>query len=312
MTVIATTEVASPYPIVTEVELPEVADLVRRSHEQQWQPLADIPWHTFDDVEINDEVRAAAATFWSLRAWMEHGAVPYGAERLRQAIAEHRPYEVKAHLVNFIREETRHFEASYLVAERFGGFQPGPTESYFEAIIPRFHDEREEQELSFYANLFLNTLFESLSGDLLQDRYRNAVVPAIKEVNKLILADEGRHIRFGKILMQHKLDDITDLERRSIESKFEAKLRTSLLRGVYAVTNLPDDMQQVAGQARRLTAQHGLGATDPDDEPTILRNALRRLRREVAPLDIRLPHFPEIGDHPDDTTTPGPPPGDRR
>lgn len=310
MTVISAPDVVSPYPILTEVELPEVADLVRRSHEQQWQPLADIPWHTLDDLEVPDEVRSAAASFWSLRAWMEHGAVPYGAERLRQAIAEHRPYEVKAHLVNFIREETRHFEASYLVAERLGGFLPGPTESYFEAIIPRFHDECGEQELSFYANLFLNTLFESLSGDLLHDRYRNSVVPAIKEVNKLILADEGRHIRFGKVLMKHKLGDLTDLERRSIESKFEAKLRTSLLRGVYAVTNLPDDMQQVAGEARRLTAQHGLGATHPDDEPAILVTSLRRLRHEVSPLDIHLPHFPEIGDHPDDYTTPSP--GDGR
>lgn len=289
-------EAPTPYPIITEVDIPEVVDLVRRSHEQQWDPTDDISWESLRDIDLPADVKAAGALFWSLRAWMEHGALPYGAERFRQAIFEHRPVEVKQHLINFIREEARHFEASYRVADLLGGFQSAPMEDYFEAVIPKFHDEKEERELSFYANLFLNTLFEAVSGDLLADRYRNATNPTIKEVCKLILRDEGRHIRFGKLLMKHKVGDLDETERRTIERMFEVKLRQSLLRGVYAVTNLPDDLQAAASHARTLAAEWGLGATSAEREPQIIAASLRDLRAELAPLDIHVPYFPEVGD----------------
>ncbi|MHB1710855.1 MAG: ferritin family protein [Acidimicrobiales bacterium] len=286
----------SPYPIEVLVEFPEVVELVRRSYNQQWNPVTDIPWDTLDPEQLSDEAREAGREFWSLRAWMEHGAVPYGAERLRQAVFEHRPFEIKQHLTNFIREELRHFEASYLIADRLGGFLPAPRDEYFDAIIPKFHDEHDEVALPFYQNLFLNTLFESVSGELLQDRYRNATNPAIKEVCRLILNDEARHIRFGRILLKREMMSLSPIERGVIEEKFEQKLRHSLLRGVYAVTNLPHDHQAAAGAARAIAAEHGLGATAPDREPVLMAAGLRKLRKEVAVAGLHIPFFPEIGD----------------
>lgn len=286
----------TPYPIETKVRFPAVVELVNSSYKHQWSPTEDIPWDALDGSEFPDEVREAAREFWSLRAWMEHGAVPYGAERLRQAIFEQRPFEIKQQITNFIREELRHFEASYLIAERLGGFIPAPKDAYFEAIIPKFHDESDEQELPFYTNLFLNTLFEAVSGELLQDRYHNAVNPAIKEVCRLILADEARHIRFGRILMKEELTSIPEKNRQIIAEKFEQKLRGSLLRGVYAVTNLPPELQASAGRARAITAANGLGATDPSREPELIASGLRSLRKEVVEIGITLPFFPEIGD----------------
>ena len=45
-----------------------------------------------------------------------------------------------------------------------------PAADYFKAIIPKFHDEKDEKAMSFFAGLSVNTLFEQLSGELLQAR----------------------------------------------------------------------------------------------------------------------------------------------
>jgi hypothetical protein len=95
---------------------------------------------------------------------MEHGAIPYGAERLRESIYGHQPFEIKQHIVNFIAEELRHHEASFRIAEALSGYQDEPRADYFRQVIPRFHDERDEKAMPFFAGLAVNTLFEQLSA----------------------------------------------------------------------------------------------------------------------------------------------------
>ena len=98
------------------------------------------------DADLPAEVRAAGAEWWSLRAWMEHGAMPYGAERLREAIFAHQPLEIKQHIVNFIAEELRHHEASVRVARgRSAATRTEPRADYFKAVIPKFHDEQRRE-----------------------------------------------------------------------------------------------------------------------------------------------------------------------
>ena len=43
-----------------------------------------------------------------------------------------------------------------------------PKADYFKQVIPRFHDERDEKQMSLFAALSVNTLFEQLSGELLR------------------------------------------------------------------------------------------------------------------------------------------------
>ena len=85
-------DIPNPYPIVADIEFPEVWDLCKQARELAWDPVADIA----------PDARAAGAEFWSLRAWMEHGAVPYGCLRLREAVFGHLPFEIKQHITNFI------------------------------------------------------------------------------------------------------------------------------------------------------------------------------------------------------------------
>lgn len=286
----------NPYPIIGELQYQDVWNLCQQARELAWDADKDIDWVALkDELSIlPEEVRVAGAEWWSLRAWMEHGATPYGAERYRQAVYEHLPFEIKQHVANFIMEELRHHEASFRIADALGGYQPSPRSDYFKLVIPKFHDEKEEKQMSFYAGMAVNTLFEQLSGELLAARYRNARFDGIKHACKLILRDEARHVQFGRILMKRFFDQLDVEEKKMLGNKFAGKLRGSLLNGVYAVVNLPEDERKRSSHARALAAEHGLGATYPDEEVEIIATALQQIRDDIAPYDVPIPRIPEI------------------
>jgi hypothetical protein len=285
--------VPNPYPIRSDLEYPEVWRLCEQARELAWDPAA-IDFSDLSQADIPPEVRQAGGEWWSLRAWMEHGALPYGAERLRDSIFDHQPFEIKQHIVNFIAEELRHHEASVRVAKALGGYQAEPRADYFKAVIPRFHDERDEKAMSFFAGLAVNTLFEQLSGELLQARYENARYKSIRTACQLILRDEARHIQFGRIVMRRFFSELPGEEKRLLGEKVAKKLRGSLLNGVYAVVNLPEDERKRAGRNRALASEHGLGATHPDAEMAIIRRALEQIRSDVAPYGVEIPVVPEV------------------
>lgn len=284
----------NPYPVVADGHYPEIWQLCLQARELAWNPATDIDWRALAAIDVPPEVRAAGAEWWSLRAWMEHGAVPYGCERLRDAIFSHLPFEVKQHISNFIAEELRHHEASFRIARALGGYHPEPRADYFKKIIPRFHDENVERTMSFYAGLAVNTLFEQLSGELLQARYENARFAPIKEACRLILRDEARHIQFGRVIMRLFFDGISEADKVALGEKFAKKLRGSLLNGVYSVVNLPADERKRSAKQRALAADWGLGATHPDEEVDIILGALTRIREEVAAHGVPIPVIPEI------------------
>ncbi len=284
----------NPYPVVAEAHYPEVWQLCLQARELAWNPATDIDWEELRNADLPPEVRAAGAEWWSLRAWMEHGAVPYGCERLRDAVFQHLPFEIKQHICNFISEELRHHEASFRVAQTLDDYQPEPRADYFKTIIPKFHDEKVEKAMSFYAGLAVNTLFEQLSGELLQARYENAQFPAIKEACRLILRDEARHIQFGRVIMRLFFADIAQDDKVALGEKFAAKLRGSLLNGVYSVVNLPAEERKRSAKQRALAADWGIGATHPDEEVEIIIGAVRRIRGEVAEHGVPIPTIQEI------------------
>jgi hypothetical protein len=286
----------NPYPIVAEPHYEDVWNLCQQARDLAWDAARDIDWQALarETADLPEEVRAAGAEWWSLRAWMEHGATPYGAERFRQAVFEHLPFEIKQHVANFIMEELRHHEASFRIADALGGYQPSPRSDYFKLVIPRFHDEKDERQMSFYAGMAVNTLFEQLSGELLTARYRNARFEGIREACKLILRDEARHVQFGRILMKRFFEQLDAQEKEMLGAKFAKKLRGSLLNGVYSVVNLSSDERKRSGRARALAAEYGLGATHPDEEVDIIAQALQKIREDVAPYAVPIPLIPEI------------------
>ena len=148
--------------------------------------------------------------------------------------------------------------------------------------------------MSFFAGLAVNTLFEQLSGELLQARYENARFASIRGACQLILRDEARHIQFGRIVMRRFFADLSPDDKRLLGEKVAKKLRGSLLSGVYAVVNLPPDERERAGRNRALACEYGLGATHPDNEMAIIKRALDQIRADVAPYGVEIPVVPEV------------------
>ncbi|BCO28937.1 hypothetical protein MIZ03_3847 [Rhodoferax lithotrophicus] len=284
----------NPYPINIGVTYPEVWHLCQSAVELAWSPTRDIDFSDLEKADLPPEVRTAGAEWWSLRAWMEHVAIAYGAERLKEAVASHQPLEVKQQITNFINEELRHHEGSFRIAEALDKFHTSPRVSYMQEIIPTFHDENHERKLPFLAGLALNALFESMSGDLLTPRTRNAKFESIRQVCKLIDRDEARHVQFGRILLRYHAKDISVEDKEVIGQVFVKKLRDVLLRGVYSVINLPPQDRAHAGRVREIAAEWGLGASRPEDEVEILRGSLKRIREWVEPHGFHIPRVPEL------------------
>lgn len=95
--------VPNPYPIRFQVQYDEVWHLCQQARDLTWNP-DHIDFADIRDADLPQEVRKAGGEWWSLRSWMEHGAIAYGTERLREAIFDHQPFEIKQHIVNFIAE----------------------------------------------------------------------------------------------------------------------------------------------------------------------------------------------------------------
>ena len=272
--------------------LPDIWGLCEQARALAWDP-ARIDYSDTERADLPAEVREAGAEWWSLRAWMEHGAIPYGAERLLDAIFSHQPFEVKQHVVNFIAEELRHHEASFRVAGAIGGYQPSPRSDYFRSVIPRFHDEREEKQMSFFAGLAVNTLFEQLSGELLQARYENARFESIRTACRLILRDEARHISSaasscGVSLPRSRRTTRPCWARSSPRSCAAACSTVSMRWSTCRPTS------SGARRARALAAEHGLGATHPEEEMAIIRRALNEIRGDVGAHGVEIPPIAEV------------------
>jgi hypothetical protein len=90
--------------------------------------------------------------------------------------------------------------------------------------------------------------------------------------------------------------DLTNEEKVVIGAKFAKKLRGSLLNGVYAIVNLPEGERERSGRNRALAAEHGLGATHPDDEIDIIRRGVDKIRKDVGQYGVEIPRIPEIDD----------------
>ena len=75
--------------------------------------------------------------------------------------------------------------------------------------------------MSLFVGLSVNTLFEQLSGELLQARYENARFKSIKDACTLVLRDEARHIQFGRIIMRRFFEDLSAQEKQVIGANFQ-------------------------------------------------------------------------------------------
>ena len=272
----------------------DIRDLWDRSNAGCWDPKTAIPWESFDASKYSRETLAAAALYWSRRAWTEYtGTAESPAVLLRLCLEPGRDIDSRLFWAAQTFEETRHCVASYLFAEKLGTYSPEPPiASPSKVMLRGIRDKVMNPNVSFEAFVIAHICIgETIAAELFEERYKNATDPVAKELVRLILKDEVRHIQFGWRYMAHRLASLTpdllaEMERIAVD-----EIVNSELKGFHCIWLYPTEANQPLIEANRICAEAGLGASSEAQERVALVRSIKTIRADMAKWGITIPVF---------------------
>ena len=285
------------FPLNLHPVLPDIRALWDLSNKLAWDPATAIPWDKFDASKYSKEQLDAARLYWSRRAWTEYsGTSESPAVLLRLVMEAGREIDARLFWAVQTLEETRHCIASYLLAEKCGGYMDRPPRQPPKSTQHRgIRDKALNPAISFEAFAIAHICIgETVAAKMFEERYKAATDPVAKELVRLILRDEIRHIQFGWKYMAHKVKTFTpeliaEMERVAIDV-----IENSELQGYHCIWLVPSEHTQPMIDANNITAAAGLGGASPEREMAALRESIADIRRDMAPWGIKIPMF----DHP--------------
>ena len=112
------------YPLELASAMPDVWELWQRAKTLEWDPETDIPWEELHPERYPEAQIMAARLHWSRRTWGEYGAISESPALLLRFCLENRLPDLRFFFTMRTQEEGRHAEASWLMAERLGGYFP--------------------------------------------------------------------------------------------------------------------------------------------------------------------------------------------
>ncbi len=115
------------YPLELAPAMPDVWELWQRAKTLEWDPRDGHPvGRSCIRSAIREEQIMAARLHWSRRTWGEYGAISESPALLLRFCLENRLPDLRFFFTMRTQEEGRHAEASWLMAERLGGYFPQP------------------------------------------------------------------------------------------------------------------------------------------------------------------------------------------
>jgi len=282
------------FPLNLHPVLPDIRALWDLSNKLVWDPATAIPWDKFDPSKYSKEQLDAARLYWSRRAWTEYSGTAESPALLLRLIMEP-DREIDARLFWAVQtlEETRHCIASYLFAEKLGGYLSEPPVRLPRTATHRgIRDKVLNPDIPFEAFAIAHICIgETVAAKMFEERYKAAKDPVAKELVRLILRDETRHIQFGWKYMAHRVKKFTpeliaDIERVAIDV-----IENSELKGYHCIWLVPGEHTNAMIHANNLTAEAGLGGASPEAEMKALVESIRDIRRDMAPWGIKIPEF---------------------
>ena len=220
-------EESSTYSWEYESKDPRLHQLYMRAKEAQWKS-EDLPWNASVDLESRifdmDPMWEQAPWFLKL-AKKEQTRVRLGFN------------------VNQISQFVHGEQGALVAASQLIGACPGMDSKYY-AASQTFDEARHVEVFSRYANEKLDTLFpitqnlfnllqaitiesrwdfkslgmqlivEGLAITAFINMYQRCHEPLLKELLKLVLRDEARHVAFGVLALRHLYDDMDEKARR--------------------------------------------------------------------------------------------------
>lgn len=290
------------YPLPLAPAMPDIWDLWQRSKSLEWDPQTDIPWEELRPERYRPEEIMAARRYWSRRTWGEYGAISESPALLLRFCLENRLPDLRYYFTMRTMEEGRHAEASWLMAERLGGYFPQPENPPTAGAVGTHGVRR----MAFDPESSLEGIFAALvcaAEEILIDVFKatlhKASNPAVRRLMQLILRDEVRHIAFGWKCLEAWAPSFTPDTVSNIEGAVVGMIENVEFRGyrnlwlaIEGGDATPDEID-----ADRASCEAGLGGNTPEDEMRIFPEFVRKIRARMAPWGVNLPLFthPRLG-----------------
>lgn len=282
------------FPLNLHSQMPDVRRLWDAANKTAWDPNTAIPWDKFDASKYSREQLEAARLYWSRRAWTEYtGTAEFCALQLRLCMETGREIDARLQMSMQQLEESRHCMASFLFAEKLGGYIAEPPQKLPKSISMRGIREKSlDLNISFESIAIAHICVgETVAADLFETRYRYTTDPVAKELVKHIMMDEQRHVAFGWRYMAHKVKGFTPELIREMERVAIDVVANSELKGFHCIWLYPSPATQQLIDSNNLCAEAGLGACSPEDETRTLVESIRGIRVRLSEWGINLPIF---------------------
>ena len=287
------------FPLKTRHEIPSISELWRKSKQMTWDAVTDIPYADFDKSKYSKEQLDAARLGWSRRAWTEYtGIIESPAMLIRLSLDGQAPIEVKFVLASKVVEEARHCEASFLLAEAMGGYvkEPPPGDAIVKMVVAGFRDRLAfNPEVSTEAAIAgWHIISEGIAVDIFAARYRACTEPVTKEVLRLILQDEVRHVAVGWEYLEHRVPHMTKAEVKGVEDAVLDIIENVEMKGFHSMCLLPADLESDLKEAEAIAAKAGLGFCAAEEEHGVFVKSIQSIRKRFAKMGITVPLYAEI------------------
>jgi rubrerythrin len=220
----------------------KIIKLYEKAKKSQWNPSDDIDWNLGVDIEksalgdlgpINtNKFIGTPLEKWGQKEWLEYRieakrynfsqfcAGEQAALMFASKIVETIPwYEAKLYASTQVTDEAKHLDAFSRYLEKIGGGYPVNSnfKNYVNNII---NDSRWD-----IVYLGGQVIGEGLALASFSHMYAMTNEELLKQMLKLIIRDESRHVAFGVVSLMEAYEDLTDLEiKERQEFAYEASI----------------------------------------------------------------------------------------
>ena len=215
------------------VEAPDLRSLYEKAKRDQWNVSRDVDWAQPFDIEqgvLADEMMDIYGTpFWDRLTPAERGELNMRFANWRLGVllyGEHGAMLLCSQLVECVSgtdakffqatqvvDEARHNEVlNRYVTERMGGLRyplPDFERELFDTLLSDSRWTVKTIGLQLVAETFAVALFRMLA--------ETSKDPLLKQIYRLILQDESRHMGFGMLSLPDVIPQLTDAERAELE-----------------------------------------------------------------------------------------------